>query len=402
MPVTEIVFVAAKRTPFGSFGGSLAGLTATDLGVLAAQGALKAGGVDPKEIDSVCFGNVVQSSSDAIYIARHIALRVGVPVDRPALIVNRLCGSGFESIAQGAYEIFTGQSETVLVGGSESMSQVPYVLRSARFGSRLGHGTVEDYLTASLTDSYTGLPMAITAENLAVTYKISREDADAYALQSQQRAALAWKSGLMEKEIESVVVKTRKGEQKITQDEHMRPDSSLEALAKLPALFKKEGTVTAGNASGMVDGACALIMCTEKKALAKGWPVLGRLEAFASAGCDPKVMGIGPVPATHKALKFYSERAGTSKSIGDFKFVEVNEAFAPQYLAVQKELGLDPAKSNVDGGAIAIGHPLAASGTRLVAHLLYKLQADADKKATALASACIGGGQGMSVIISKV
>lgn len=397
---TDIVFVAAKRTPFGAFGGSLASLSATDLAVAASQATLESVGINPREIDAVIFGNVVQSSSDAIYLARHVGLRIGVPEDRPALIVNRLCGSGFEAIAQGAYQILNEGVTTVLVGGTESMSQVPFLLRGARFGYRMGHNPVEDYLTASLTDSYTGFPMAITAENLAEKYSISRTACDEFALQSQKRGAAAWDQGLMKDEVAPVKVKSRKGEIEVTKDEHLRPDSTMEALTKLSPLFKKDGTVTAGNASGMVDGASALVMTTRTQAKAKGWPVLGTLVTWAATGCDPKIMGIGPVPATEAALKRFTKISGAARTVGDFDYVEINEAFAPQFLAVEKELGLKRDKTNIHGGAISLGHPLAASGARLVSHLLYQLKRESNSR-YALASACIGGGQGMSVIIAK-
>jgi acetyl-CoA acyltransferase 2 len=393
----DLVFVAAKRTPFGAFGASFLKLSATDLSVAASKACLAQSGVKGADIEAVVIGNVVQSSVDAIYLARHVGLKVGLPIEAPALTVNRLCGSGFEAIAQGANLILNEGMKTVLVGGSESMSQVPYVLRGARFGYRMGHGELEDYLMASLTDSYTGLPMAITAENLAERYEISRADVDGYALTSQERAAAAVKNGAFDLEIAPVEVGGKKGPTRIEKDEHLRPDSTLESLAKLKAVFKKDGVVTAGNASGIVDGACSLILTTSGEAKKKGWPVLGRLMAWAATGCDPTIMGIGPVPATMAVLKRYQHHHGTQKKISDFKLVEVNEAFAAQYLAVEEELELDRAKTNVDGGAIAIGHPLAASGARLVTHLLYALKSRGG--GLGLASACIGGGQGMSVIV---
>ena len=393
----ELVFVAAKRTPFGSFGGSLSDLSANDLGVLSSKAAIEQSGIPASDIEASIFGNVCQTSSDAIYCARHIALKNGMSQDRPALNVNRLCGSGFEAIAQGAYNILLEGMKIVLVGGTESMTQAPYVLRKARAGYRMGHGELEDTLTASLTDSYVGLPMALTAENLAVQYKISRGEVDAFALQSQQRAAQAWKDGKYAQEISPVTLKTRKGEVIFSQDEHMKPDATLEGLGKLKPVFKADGVVTAGNASGIVDGACSLILTTAGEASARGLKVLGRLKSWAFVGCDPKIMGIGPVPATRKALDNYSKRWGKTISTNDFHLVEVNEAFAPQFLAVAKELNLSLDKTNVHGGAIAIGHPLAASGARLITHLLYSLQERGG--GLGLASACIGGGQGMSMII---
>ncbi|NCN27112.1 acetyl-CoA C-acetyltransferase [bacterium] len=393
----DLVFVAAKRTAFGSYGGTLASFSATDLAVEAAKACLTQSGVKANEIDSIIVGNVVQSSSDAIYLARHVGLKIGMPEDRPALVVNRLCGSGFEAIAQGAYQLMIEGADCVMVGGSESMTQIPYVLRSARFGYRLGNGVAEDYLTASLTDSYTGQPMAITAENLAERYKLSRSQVDEYALRSQQRAAAAWESGCFRDEV-CPIEYTKKGKTLVFEkDEHMRPESTLESMSKLPPLFKKEGTVTAATASGICDGASMMILCKRSFAEKKKLPILGKLISWASVGCDPKIMGIGPVPATQKVLERWSTQDGKAHKVSDFALVEINEAFGAQYLSVEKELGLDPEKTNVDGGAIAIGHPLAASGTRLVSHLLYRLKSKGGK--FGLASACIGGGQGMSVIV---
>lgn len=393
----ELVFVAAKRTPFGAYGGSLSSMSATDMAVEASKACLKQSKVDSSDIDAVIVGNVVQSSSDAIYLSRHVGLKIGVPQDRPALTVNRLCGSGFEAIAQGAYQLLVEDAQCVLVGGTESMTQIPYILRKARFGYRLGNSELEDYLTASLTDSYTGYPMAITAENLAEKYKISRENVDEFSLMSQQRAAKAWEAKIFENEVSPIEL-TQKGKKIIfNRDEHFRADSTMEGLSKLPPLFKKDGTVTAGTASGICDGASMLILCRKSFAQKKNLNILGRLVTWAAVGCDPKIMGIGPVPATHKALERWSKEDSKQHKVDEFDLVEINEAFAAQFLSVQKELKLDLEKTNIDGGAIAIGHPLAASGARLVSHLLYRLK---DKNGRfGLASACIGGGQGMSVII---
>ncbi|MEO5666485.1 MAG: acetyl-CoA C-acetyltransferase [Bdellovibrionota bacterium] len=393
----DLVFVAARRTPFAKFGGSFSALSATDLAVEASKACLAQSGLAPSDIGASVFGNVIQSSPDAIYLARHVALKIGCPLQTPALTVNRLCGSGFEAIVQGAYLIQGQEAECVLVGGSENMTQVPYVLRGARLGYRMGNSEIEDALHTGLIDSYTGLPMAITAENLAEQYSISRSEVDAYALRSQQGAAAAWSKGLFEDEVAPVVITSKKGETRIERDEHIRPDTTIEGLEKLKSLFKKDGTVTAGTASGIVDGASALIITSRAFAEKKGLKILGSLKAWGSSGCDPKVMGIGPVPATHKALKHYERLYGKTIGVKDFRRVEVNEAFGAQYLAVQKELGLDPAKTNVNGGAIAIGHPLAASGARLTSHLLYDLKRLGG--GLGLASACIGGGQGMSLVV---
>lgn len=393
----DIVFVAAKRTPFGSFGGSLAGLTANDLALHAAQAALAQIQMPSTEIDAVVMGNVCQSSKDSIYLARHVGLRLGADQKIPALNVNRLCGSGFEAIVQGAYLIGVEGKTTVLVGGTESMSQIPYVLRGARFGIRMGNSEIEDSLTASLTDSFVNMPMAITAENLAEKYKISRDEVDQFAFQSQKRAQVATTQGIFKNEIAPLQIKTKKGPVTLELDEHIRPDVTLEGLKKLKPVFKADGVVTAGNASGIVDGAACLVMTTSAHAKAKNYKVLGKLASWAAVGCDPKIMGIGPVPATRMCLDRWSEVSGSKKTLSDIKRVEVNEAFASQFLAVQKELGLDIEKTNTNGGAIAIGHPLGASGARLVSHLLYDLARLGG--GAGLASACIGGGQGMSVVI---
>ncbi len=387
----DIVFVAAKRTPFGAFGGSFKGLTATDLAVEASLAALRQAGITGEQIDQVIYGNVMPSSADGAYLARHVGLRSGCPQKVPAVTINRLCGSGFEAIIQGARLIQSGEAETVLVGGTESMSQAPYVLRGARFGYRLGHAELEDSLMSGLTDSIPKLPMALTAENLAVKYGISREACDAFALQSQLKTHEAVKAGRLKEEIEPVTIKAKGTETKVEKDEHPRPDANAEGLAKLKAVFKKDGVVTAGNASGMVDGAASLILCAEKKAQTLGGTILGRLKSHFVVGCDPAIMGIGPVPAVKGLL------ARTQLELSQVDLVEVNEAFAAQTLAVAQELALDLKKLNTDGGAIAIGHPLGASGARITAHLLYALRARGGGRA--IGTACIGGGQGIAVLL---
>lgn len=392
-----IVVVAAKRTPYGAFGKSLINHTATDLAEITAQECLKQSGLQAEEIESSSYGNVVQTSKDAAYLARHVALRVGMKQSTSALTLNRLCGSGFEAIAQGAYRLLFEGEKCVLVGGTESMSQAPFVSRTARFGTRLGNAEFEDVLMASLTDQYTGLPMAITAENLAVQFSLSREEVDQVALRSQQRATEAWKKNVFKDEVSPVILKSKKGDVEFSQDEHIRPETTMEALAKLPPVFKKDGVVTAGNASGICDGAASLILTRQSWAQERGLKVLGTILSWAAVGCDPKIMGYGPVPATHKALENYKNHFGSTLSVSDFDLVEINEAFAAQYLAVEKELKLNPEKTNVHGGAIAIGHPLASSGARLTFHLLYALAQKGG--GLGLASACIGGGQGMSVLV---
>ncbi|XP_054034955.1 3-ketoacyl-CoA thiolase, mitochondrial [Dryobates pubescens] len=389
-----VFIVAAKRTPFGSYGGLLKGFTATDLTEHAARAALAAGKVSPEIIDSVVVGNVIQTAADAIYIARHVGLRVGVPVPVPALTVNRLCGSGFQSIATGCQEICLNESEVVLCGGAESMSQAHYAVRNIRFGTRLGAELkLEDTLWEGLTDTYVKIPMAVTAENLASKHSITREDCDRYALKTQQRCKAAQEAGYFNAEMAPLEVKTKKGKETMQKDEHPKPQTTLEQLAKLPAVFKKDGTVTAGNASGVCDGAGAVIIASEAALKKHSLTPLARIVAYHSSGCDPSIMGIGPVPAITEVLK----KAGLT--LKDMDLVEVNEAFAPQYLAVEKVLGLDPEKTNVNGGAIAIGHPLGASGSRITAHLVHELRRRGGKYA--VGSACIGGGQGIALIIEN-
>ena len=390
----EIWFLSGKRTAFGAFGGGLKDLTATDLGVESAKAAISQSKVSPDEIQHVVYGNVIQTSADAIYLPRHIGLRAGVPVPVPALGVNRLCGSGFQAFATAAELMITGQAQVVLAGGSESMSQAPHIIRGARWGLPLGKGNLEDSLWSALTDSYCGCPMAITAENLAVKYQISQDDVDQYSLGSQKRFAAAQEAGRFKSEIAPIEIKTRKGSMVFERDEHNRPDTTLEGLKKLPKVFKKDGVVHAGAASGICDGAGSAVMATRSWAEKKGLKPLGRLLNWATVGVDPSIMGIGPAPAIKKLL----ERA--EMQLGEVDLFEVNEAFAPQYLAVEKELGLPREKTNVDGGAIAVGHPLAASGARITLHLLYELKRRNARYG--IGSACIGGGQGIAVLVEAL
>jgi acetyl-CoA acetyltransferase family protein len=390
----DIVFLSGVRTGFGTFGGTLKDLSATALGITASRAALERSGVEPAAVDHVVFGNVLQTSADAIYLARHIGLGSGVPIETPAVTVNRLCGSGFEAVAQGAQQIVLGESQVVLVGGTESMSQAPHVVRGARWGLRLGPAApLEDTLWEALRDPSCGLSMAETAENLAAKYRISREAVDCYAARSQSCAAAAWKDGAFADEVVPVPIPNRKTRvtEPWTADEHMRPTTTPEGLAKLPPYFKKDGVVTAGNASGICDGAAALVLASGRFATERKLRPLGRLLAWGSAGVEPSIMGIGPVPASRKALS----RAGLS--LDDMDLVEVNEAFAAQYLAVEQELGLDRERTNLDGGAIAIGHPLGASGARITLHLLHALRRRGGRYG--LGSACIGGGQGAAVVV---
>jgi acetyl-CoA acyltransferase 2 len=393
-PDREVVFLSGARTGFGTFGGALKDLSATDLGAFAARAALERGGVEANSVDHVVFGNVLQTSADAIYLARHIGLRAGAPIETPAVTVNRLCGSGFEALAQAAQQIVLGESELVLAGGTESMSQAPHVVRGARWGLRLGPAApLEDSLWEALRDPACGLSMAETAEKLAEQYGISRQAVDCYAARSQACAAAGWASGAFAEEVVPVPLQNRKSRQTEAwaADEHMRPGTTVDALAKLPPYFKKDGVVTAGNASGICDGAAALLVASGRFAAERGLRPLGRLLSWASAGVEPSIMGIGPAPAARKALA----RAGLK--LEEMDLVEVNEAFAAQYLAVEQELGLDRERTNLDGGAIAIGHPLGASGARITLHLLHALRRRGGRYG--LGSACIGGGQGAAVIV---
>jgi acetyl-CoA C-acetyltransferase/acetyl-CoA acyltransferase 2 len=396
-PVTkkELVFLAAKRTPFGTFGGALKDLSATDLGVHAAKAALAQSGVAPADVGHVVLGNVVQTSPDAIYLSRHVGLRAGVPDHVPALTVNRLCGSGFEAIVQGALLVETDQAEVVLVGGTESMSQAPLVLRGTRWGYPLGRPpAVEDVLWSALTDSYAGMPMALTAEKLAERYRLAQDEVDGYAVESQRRWAAAQEAGRFAAELAPMELQGKKGPVAFARDEHPRPETTVESLRKLPKVFKKDGVIHAGAASGICDGAAALVLASRAFAERKGLAPLARLVSWGHAGVDPTVMGIGPVPAIRNALA----RAGAALS--DVDLFEVNEAFAPQVLAVIHELGLPRDRTNVDGGAIALGHPLGASGARIAAHLVHETRRRGAR--IALGSACIGGGQGIAVLIEAL
>lgn len=391
----SIVIIAAKRTPIGTLQGALKSLTANELGALAAKSAIAESGTDASQIDHVVVGNVLQSSSDAIYCARHVGLYAGAPIEAPALTVNRLCGSGFEAIVEGARQLMLGEATLVLAGGTENMSQAPHVLRGGRDGWAFGRSPqLEDSLAAALTDSYCKAPMGITAEKLAELHGLTRDDCDAHAKRSQDRYAAAQDAGFFAREIVPVEIVTKKGVTVVSKDEHPRAGTTLEALAKLAPVFKKEGVVTAGNASGINDGAAMLVLCKESYASEHSLKPLAKIVSWGIAGVDPSVMGIGPVPAIRQAL------AKAKLTLADMDLVEVNEAFAAQYLAVEKELGLDRAKTNVNGGAIAIGHPLGASGARITTHLVHELQRTG--KRYAVGSACIGGGQGIAIVLERL
>ncbi len=385
----EIVIVGGARTPFGKYGGGLKDLSATDLAVIAGSEALRRADVKAEEIDHVIFGNVLQSAPDAAYLSRHVGLRCGVPIPVPAYGVNRLCGSGFQAVINGAMEILLGQADEVLVGGTESMSQAPHAIYGARWGLPLGQSRLEDTLWAALTDTYCGCPMAITAENLAAKYHVTREETDEFAVESHQRAAAA--AERLAEEIVAVEIPTKKGPKRIEKDEQTRADSTVEALAKLKPSFLPTGIVTAGNASGINDGAAALVLTTRESALKRSVKPLGKLVAWAVKGVQPEIMGIGPASAAREALQ------KANLTLNDMDLIEVNEAFAAQYIAVEKELGLSRAKTNVNGGAVALGHPLGASGARLTLTILHELKRRGGRYG--LASACIGGGQGIALIV---
>lgn len=383
----EIVILSAARTPFGKFCGALEDLTATELGIIAGRAAIEKAGVPADKIDHVIFGNAQQTSADAIYLARHIGLEVGVLASTPALTVNRICGSGFQSIVSGAQLLLLGEASLVLAGGTENMSQAPHVIRGARSGLPLGEGRLEDSLWSALTDTYCHFNMAETAENLASRYGVTRQEADEFAYQSQMRTKSAQESGRFSQETVPIAGV-------LDRDEHPRPSTTREALAALRPVFRKDGIVTAGNASGISDGAAAVIISTAEKASQLGIQPLARIISWGIAGCEPAIMGIGPVPAIRNAL----DRVGLA--LNEIDLIEVNEAFACQYLAVEKELGLDRTKVNVNGGAIAIGHPLGATGTRLTTTLIYELQRRNGRYG--LGSACIGGGQGIALLLESI
>jgi len=391
----DVYIIDGARTPVGTLQGSLSDVNAIELGVIVAKAAIERSAVDPQLIDFVVLGNVIQSSKDAVYLPRHVALKAGVPVDIPALGVNRLCGSGLQAIVSAAQALKLGEGQIALAGGTENMTQSPHVLRGARSGYKFGQSTqLEDSLWEALIDTYTGCGMAITAENLAEKYELTREAVDAYALRSQQAARRAQQAGWLAEEIVPVTIKDRKGNPvEFQQDEGIR-DTSMESLAKLPARFRKGGVVTPGNASGINDDGACVILATADAVQKHHLKPLARLVSWGVAGVPPEIMGIGPAPAIRQALK----RA--DMTLEEMDRVEVNEAFSAQYLAVEKELGLNRDKTNVNGGGISIGRPLAASGARLTITLMYELRRHHLKYG--IASLCIGGGQGIAAVIENV
>jgi acetyl-CoA acetyltransferase family protein len=394
MDKAEVLIVGGARTPMSTFQGSLKDVSAIELGVLASQGAFRKAGVNPEWIDQTVFGNVLQTSADAIYLARHIGLKSGVPLESPALTVNRLCGSGMQAAISAGQLIRLGEAQFVLAGGTESMSQAPFVIRGARSGIGLGRGALEDSLWECLVDRYCGFSMGLTAENVAQKYAIAREAQDCWALRSQHLAARAWDEGRLGEEVVPVEIRSRKQTDTVSRDDHFRRDTSIDGLARLAPVFKKDGCVTAGNASGIADGAAALLLASKESSKRYAVEPLGRLVEWAVVGVDPAYMGIGPVPAVRQVLT----RAGLT--LADIDLFEINEAFAGQYLAVEKDLGLCQEKVNVNGGAIALGHPLGMTGARLLLTLLLELRRRGQTRG--LAAACIGGGQGIAAIVEVV
>ncbi|KAK0423407.1 hypothetical protein QR680_008128 [Steinernema hermaphroditum] len=395
MASKNVFVVAAKRTPFGTFGGKLKNHSATDLAEISTKAALQEAGVKPEKVDHIIIGNVIQTASDAIYLPRHVGLRVGVPQNVGALAVNRLCGSGFQAVVNASHQILLGESRIVVAGGVENMSQTPYTVRNVRFGTTLGANyEFEDTLWKGLTDSHVKLPMGMTAEKLGAQYKVTREEADAFAVRSQTLWKKAKDANVFDAEIVAMKLKSRKGEVVFDTDEHPRPGTTVEQMAKLPPVFQKNGLVNAGNASGICDGSASLILAGDEAVKAEGLKPLVRIVAWDAVGVDPSIMGIGPAPAIRSVLK------KANLKLEDIDLVEVNEAFAPQALAVQRELGIAEEKFNVNGGAIALGHPLGASGARISGHLAHEMKRRGVKYG--IGSACIGGGQGIAILFENV
>ena len=390
---SSLVIVNGARTAFGAFGGGLANKSATDLAVEASKGALNRASVSADDIDYVVMGNVLQTSKDAIYLARHVGLRAGVKESTPGLILNLLCGSGVQAVAQAEMLINSGQANVVLAGGTDSLSMTPYINWGVRWGGRMGHMELWDGL--DIRDTLPDASMGETAENLQAEYSVSREEQDEFALESQKKYGEALSKGIFADEIEPIkMVDRKKGEYSIDKDEHARPQTTIEVLSQLRPAFRKGGTVTAGNACGIVDGAAALVVTSEQEAEKRGLKPLTRVVSWAVTGVPPRIMGIGPVPAIPMAL----EKAGLK--LDDIELFEINEAFAAQYLACEKELGLDRAKVNVNGGAIAIGHPFGATGARLI--LTLSLEMQRRKARYGCVSLCIGGGQGIAMILERL
>jgi acetyl-CoA C-acetyltransferase len=391
--VTEVVISSAARTAVGRYGGSLKDQPPTDLGALAARTALERSGLQPDQVDQVVFGNVIHSAPEDMYMARVVAIKAGIPQEVPAFTVNRLCGTGVQAIVSAAQSIATGDADVAIAGGAESMSRGPYWMPHARWGARMGETKMVDPVVGGLTDPFNDIHMGVTAENLAESHSISREEQDEFSVESHRRAARAQEEGVFDEEIVPVELRSKKGTAEFTKDEHVRPDATIETMAKLKPVFKPDGTVTAGNASGMNDAGAAVVLMSAEKAEELGAPVRGRILSYSYCGVDPKVMGIGPVPAVRKVM----ERAG--KSIDEVDVIELNEAFAAQSLAVIKDLGLDREKVNPNGGAIALGHPIAATGAVITTKILYEMERKGQD--LGLVTLCIGGGQGIAMLIAR-
>lgn len=391
----EVVIVSAARTPIGNFGGSLSGFSAIDLGVIAAQEAIKRAGISPAEINESIIGNIL-SAGLGQNIARQIAIKAGVPETSPAMAINKLCGSGLRSVSMAAQFIMLGDADVVLAGGTESMTNAPYLLEKARYGYRMGHGEIKDSMIFDgLTDAFNNYHMGITAENIADQWQITRDEQDEFAVKSQNKTEAAQKAEKFKDEIVPVEIPQRKGDPLIfADDEFPKHGLTIEKLAKLRPAFKKDGTVTAGNASGINDGASMLVVMSAEKAKALGLKPLVKIVSYGNAALDPKIMGYGPVPATRAAL------LKAKMKIEDIDLIEANEAFAAQSIAVVRDLKLNPEIVNVNGGAIALGHPIGASGARILTTLIYEMKRR--NVATGLATLCIGGGQGTALIVENV
>jgi acetyl-CoA C-acetyltransferase len=391
--LTEVVITSAARTAVGRYGGTLKDIPTTDLGATAVEAALERSRIEPDRVEQVVFGNVIHSAPEDMYMARVVAIKAGIPKEVPAFTVNRLCGTGVQAIVSAAQTIATGEADVAVAGGAESMSRGPYWVPHARWGAKMGDTEVVDPVVGGLTDPFNDIHMGVTAENLAESHDISREAQDEFSVTSHQRAARAQEQGLFDEQVVPIEITSRKGSTEFTRDEHVRPEASVEALGKLKPVFKPDGTVTAGNASGMNDAGAAVVLMSAAKAEELGAPVRGRILSYSYCGVDPKVMGIGPVPAVRKAM----ERSG--RSLDEVDVIELNEAFAAQSLAVMKDLELDPEKVNPNGGAIALGHPIAATGAVITTKILYEMERR--EQDLGLVTLCIGGGQGIAMLISR-